>query len=70
MFHCKDCDKRHPGCHAECETYKQDKAAWDEKREAQLKERHIAGRLYQQRQMAVSKAMKNRHPGRRGIHEQ
>ena len=31
IFRCKDCTRRHPGCHATCEQYKED-VALNEKR--------------------------------------
>lgn len=32
-FHCKDCNKRHLGCHSECEVYLKDKKVHDELKE-------------------------------------
>lgn len=29
IFSCKGCNKREPGCHDRCETYKQEKAEYD-----------------------------------------
>lgn len=29
---CKDCTKRHVGCHAHCEVYLSNKAEWDARR--------------------------------------
>lgn len=31
-FSCKGCPNRYPGCHGECETYKKERAAFDEKK--------------------------------------
>ena len=36
---CYKCEKRHPGCHANCEEYKRQKAAWNEQKEAASKEK-------------------------------
>lgn len=37
---CKDCDRRHPGCHSECEDYKTFRAEQDKVIEAKAKARN------------------------------
>ena len=31
-FSCKTCPNRYPGCHGECETYKKERALYDEQK--------------------------------------
>lgn len=60
IYSCKDCQQRYPGCHGKCETYKKEKAAHEEQREAQKREREIRQGLYMQRSSAVTRATKRR----------
>ena len=58
IFSCKECKKHEPGCHATCETYKQEKAAYLERKAAYDKERYINGELAGQRAEAVERIKK------------
>lgn len=46
-FSCKDCKDRFPGCHGTCETYKQEKAEFDRKKEELRKRKDIEAGLNQ-----------------------
>jgi hypothetical protein len=60
MFSCKDCQQRHDGCHATCETYKTERAAYLERKAAYDRERYINGELVGQRSDAVAKIKKKK----------
>ena len=66
-FSCNGCvpPERHPGCHAKCEKYLKEKAAYDALKEADDKKRKIRGGLIDQRNKLYDKAMKNRRKGSR-----
>lgn len=55
---CKDCEQKHGGCHAACETYKQERKAYDEQMEAVRKQRLITQGLYAQKDRAIIQAMR------------
>lgn len=44
-FTCKGCGSRYPGCHAKCEKYQAEKAAWEEKKAEIRKRQDIERRL-------------------------
>lgn len=60
IYSCMGCEKRHPGCHAECETYKREKAAHDEQKAAEDRRRAVSMGITEQRTAAVAKAMRKR----------
>lgn len=39
VFSCKDCTERHPCCHSECDTYKQQKELYSHRNDQRLKTR-------------------------------
>ena len=59
-FTCKDCGNRHPGCHSQCEKYQKEKAAYEERKAANVKHNAIQGGLDAQRNEAVRKALRRR----------
>ena len=65
-FSCKDCvaPKRHPGCHDKCPEYQEQKAKYDEIKEAERKWKEIRGGLISQRDNCYYEAMK-RNRGRK-----
>lgn len=60
-FTCKGCEKRYVGCHSHCEKYIREKAAHEERKAAEDKEKAISVGLYQQRAAAVYKAMRRKY---------
>lgn len=60
-FTCKDCvpPKRHVGCHATCEEYKQDKLKWEEKKKRIKENRKKTpdGSYYEQNKIAYADRM-------------
>jgi hypothetical protein len=65
-FSCKGCDKRFPGCHSQCETYKQEKVEYDALKAAADKKRQISNGLTDQRNKALSKAMRGKRSTKKG----
>lgn len=63
IYSCKDCQQRYPGCHGKCETYKKEKAAHEEQRAAQKREREI--RLPSQGQPSAGNGMNRNHMNRK-----
>lgn len=59
---CNGCvaPKRHPGCHDHCEKYQKAKAEYDERKEAERKQKEISFGITAQRSSAVTKAIKGR----------
>lgn len=59
---CRNCTapKRYPGCHGKCPEYLEQRAKYDELKEADNKRREIKGNLYAQRDELYVKAMKRR----------
>ena len=40
-FSCRYCEDRYPGCHAHCETYKEEKAEHEEKKAEKRQRRQV-----------------------------
>lgn len=59
-FSCYGCGNRHPGCHGQCEKYKQEKAEYEEQKAVFMKKATVQGGLESQRNAAVRKAMRRR----------
>ena len=59
-FSCKDCTapKRHPGCHDKCPEYLEQKAKYEEIKEAERKWKEVRGGLIDQRNNLYYEAMK------------
>ena len=57
-FSCQYCEKKHGGCHADCDTYKQEKKAYDEKMAVLRQERDIQNGLYAQRDRRIRAAIR------------
>ena len=59
-FSCKDCvaPKRHPGCHDKCPEYLEQKAKYEEIKEAERKWKEVRGGLIDQRNNLYYEAMK------------
>lgn len=59
---CRDCvaPKRHPGCHDKCPEYLEQRARYDELKDAENKRRELKGNLIAQRNEVYYKAMKHR----------
>ena len=55
-FSCRGCENRYPGCHGSCETYKQERIAYDKQKEELDRQRETWGGVYGQRARAVEKA--------------
>ena len=53
---CKDCQERHPGCHATCEKYIKQKAEHDE-RTAEYRKEHSVNSVDYQKFDGIYKAM-------------
>lgn len=68
-FSCHGCDKRTPGCHGSCETYKQERAEYDAKKAEIDNKKAIRDGTYKQREVAVARAIRrkisNRNSGRK-----
>ena len=60
IFTCKDCGNRQPGCHSKCEKYQKEKAAYEERKAADVKHNAIQGGLTAQKNDAVRKALRHR----------
>lgn len=58
-YHCTP-PKRYPGCHDKCPVYLEEKAKYDELKEAENKRRKLKGELIAQRDELYFKAMKKR----------
>lgn len=65
---CRGCvpPKRHPGCHDHCPDYLNEKAEYDAKRDADYKRRQLAMNLNEQRYKAITKAVKEKRPQKKG----
>lgn len=59
-FSCHGCEKRTAGCHAACETYKEEKARYDAQKAEIDKQKAIKDGVYRQRVRAVAKATKRK----------
>ena len=57
---CKDCEKRHVGCHGVCQEYISQKAEHDAQREREYRKKSIQSGLVSQTEGAVYKANKRR----------
>lgn len=55
-FSCKDCEEKHGGCHATCETYKREKKAFEEKMEIERKRRAIDNGIHYERERKIQTA--------------
>ena len=60
IYCCKGCEapKRYPGCHAVCQEYLEQKAAYDKRKAEVDKERQIKQAILGDRGMKVYNAMK------------
>lgn len=54
-FSCKDCGNRFPGCHGTCDTYKQEKAAHDERKAIEYQKRKAQNDIDNQRGVSICK---------------
>lgn len=61
IFSCMGCENRYPGCHAVCETYKQEKAELDKSKEEMRKVLAINRGIKSQKFDGIQKAMKKQH---------
>lgn len=61
IFSCKGCEKRYPGCHAVCETYKQEKAELDASKEEMRKMLAVNRGINGQRFDCYHKVMKKQN---------
>ena len=59
-FTCRGCQKRSPGCHGICETYKKEKAIYDEQKAKIDKQKAIKDGVYSQRSKSVERATKGK----------
>lgn len=60
---CKGCMKRYPGCHGECESYREFRA-WIEQRNAEMRKDAESRR---DQVMFISRFLKELHKGRRTV---
>lgn len=62
---CRNCvaPKRYPGCHDRCPEYLKEKAIHDAQREAEYKRNDVRFGIYQQRSVAIAKAVGKRRAG-------
>lgn len=59
-FSCHGCEKRAAGCHATCDTYKEEKARYDAQKAEIDKKKAINDGIYRQRSKAVAKVTKRK----------
>lgn len=62
IYCCKGCvaPKRYPGCHDHCPEYIAEKAQYEERKAADIREKKISYGITAQRSAAVAKALKKR----------
>ena len=65
-FSCKGCDKRYPGCHSQCETYKREKLEYDALKAKEDRKKEIRQGIYIQKCNALSKATKGKRSNMKG----
>lgn len=65
-FSCKGCDKRYPGCHSQCETYKREKLAYDALKAKEDRKKEIRQGISKQKYDAQIKAMKGKRSNMKG----
>lgn len=54
---CKDCDKRHLGCHTQCETYKEQKKNFEETKAEWRKQKELENGLNTEQIKNVCRSM-------------
>lgn len=65
-FSCYGCEKRSPGCHGSCETYKQERLEYEAQKAEIEKAKAISDGIYRQRSNGVARAERKK-PARRNI---
>lgn len=59
-FSCRYCSKRYPGCHSECDTYKQEKAEHNRRKDEKFKRDLIESQVRQIKYAAIDSPKKHR----------
>lgn len=65
-FSCNGCDKRFPGCHSQCETYKKEKKKYEALKAEEDRKKRIMQGLSEQKYNALHKAMRDKRPNKKG----